>query len=65
MSTVSSTAPVPLTIRAATAIANDEPNPIKAPPMDISARPARTTRFAPKRCPSMPPGSAMTIPGNM
>ena len=65
ISTVTRTAPVPLTMRPAAAIANDEPNPIIAPPTAISASPTSTTRFAPKRWPSMPPGKAMTTPGSM
>ena len=35
------------------------------PPAIISARPAKTTRWLPKRCPSRPPGSAKTTPGSM
>ena len=35
------------------------------PPTIISPRPAKTTRWLPKRCPSRPPGSAKTTPGSM
>ena len=64
-STVSSTAPVPEISRPAAAVANDALTPITTPPIAISAKPTSTTHLAPKRWPSMPPGSAITMPGNM
>ena len=64
-STLNSTEPVPESSRPAAADANDELTPIIAPPATIRARPASTIRFAPKRWPSIPPGSAMKIPGSI
>ena len=64
-STVSRTAPVPEISRPAAAAANDALSPITAPPSAINASPTSTTRLAPKRWPSMPPGKAITMPGSI
>ena len=60
---VSNTAPAPLTARPATARGNVELVAVTRPPSVMRASAHSVIGRLPRRCPSIPPVSAMTAPG--